>query len=152
MATTKTRRLPPAPCPNRNPPQPSRSLIGVDNPDAVPFADGEREFHGQEGPNPDQRDQRTVTQRFDEFAARLDRIEAAVRALTQQRTAREWYTTSEVAEELGKVEYTVREWCRNERVNAEKKGSGRGRYQSWVISHEELLRIRREGLLPLRRG
>jgi hypothetical protein len=51
-----------------------------------------------------------------------------------------------------KAEITVREWCRLGRVHAEKKGSGRGRYQSWVISHEELLRIQKEGLLPIRKS
>ena len=35
------------------------------------------------------------------------------------------------------------------RIRGEKKGSGRGRYQSWVISHAELLRVQREGLLPI---
>jgi hypothetical protein len=70
----------------------------------------------------------------------------------KQRAVKEWYSTAEVAEELGRAEFTVREWCRQGRVNAQKKGSGRGRYQSWVICHEELLRLRREGLLPLPHG
>ncbi len=65
---------------------------------------------------------------------------------------KEWYTTEEVAQILGKAEFTVREWCRQGRVHAEKKGSGRGRYQSWVISHVEVGRIRREGLLHLQRS
>ena len=62
---------------------------------------------------------------------------------------KDWYSTDEVAQLLGKAEFTAREWCRLGRVHAEKKGSGRGKYQSWVISHAELLRIQREGLLPL---
>ena len=79
---------------------------------------------------------------------RLDRIEAMLKTLVEQQKVKDWYTTAEAANALGKAEYTVREWCRLGRINAEKKGSGRGSYQSWVVSHEELQRIRREGLLP----
>ncbi len=82
---------------------------------------------------------------------RLDRIEAALAALLKQRTVKDWYSTEEVAEILGKAEFTVREWCRQGRIRAEKKGSGRGKYHSWVVAHAELLRIQREGLLPLLR-
>ncbi len=70
--------------------------------------------------------------------------------LVSQRTVKEWYTTEEAAELLGRAEFTVREWCRQGRVRAEKKGSGRGKYQGWVISHAELLRIQREGLLTVK--
>jgi excisionase family DNA binding protein len=70
--------------------------------------------------------------------------------LVSQRAVQDWYTTEEAAQLLGKAEYTIREWCRRGRVRAEKKGSGRGKYQSWVISHAELLRIQREGLLPVK--
>jgi hypothetical protein len=80
--------------------------------------------------------------------ARLDRIEAAITLLTQRQAVKEFYTSDEVAVILGKAEFTVREWARLGRINASKKGSGRGKYQSWVISHAELLRIQREGLLP----
>jgi hypothetical protein len=82
---------------------------------------------------------------------RLDRIEAALTLLVQQQSVKDWYTTEDVEGILGKAEFTVREWCRLGRVHAEKKGSGRGKYQSWVISHGELLRIQREGLLQLAR-
>lgn len=80
---------------------------------------------------------------------RLDRIEAALALLVQQRMLKDWYGTDEVAQLLGKDPFTVRNWCRLGRVNAEKRRSGRGRFCSWVICHEELLRIQREGLLPL---
>ena len=86
-----------------------------------------------------------------EMLERLDRIEAALTALLKQRTVKDWYGTEEVAELLGKAEFTVREWCRLGRIRAEKKGSGRGKYQSWVVAHSELLRIQREGLLSPRR-
>lgn len=81
---------------------------------------------------------------------RLERIEAALNLLVRQRTIKDWYTTDEVADLLGKDPFTVREWCRLARVHAEKKGSGRGKYQAWVISHQELMRIQKEGLLPAR--
>jgi hypothetical protein len=82
---------------------------------------------------------------------RLDRIEATLAALVERQVVKEWYSTEEVAKLLGKAEFTVREWCRLGRVRAEKKGSGRGKYQSWVVSHEELQRPQREGLLPVLR-
>ena len=80
---------------------------------------------------------------------RLDRMEAMLGELVRQRTAKDWYSTDEVAEILGRAKFTVREWCRHGRVRCEKKHNGRGKYQSWVISHSELLRIQKEGLLPL---
>lgn len=69
--------------------------------------------------------------------------------LIGQRTFKEFYTTAEAAEMLGKAEFTVREWCRHGRVKAQKQGSGRGKHQAWVISNGELQRLQREGLLPL---
>lgn len=78
---------------------------------------------------------------------RLDRIETSLAALVERQTVKDWYATEEVARLLGRAEFTVREWCRLGRVNAEKKVSGRGKFQCWVVSHTELLRIQREGLL-----
>ncbi|HUY90313.1 MAG TPA: helix-turn-helix domain-containing protein [Pirellulales bacterium] len=83
-----------------------------------------------------------------ELLGRLARIEATLEQLLQQKTAKDWYTTDEVAEILGKAPFTVREWCRNRRVKAAKRDCGRGNAREWVISHEELTRIRNEGLLP----
>lgn len=80
---------------------------------------------------------------------RLARIESMLETLIERATVREWYSTEQVAELLGKTNYTVREWARLGRINAEKKGSGRGAHQGWIISHDELLRIQREGLKPL---
>jgi Helix-turn-helix domain len=87
---------------------------------------------------------------IDSVVERLDRIEAALCVLMRQRQEKDWYTTAQVAAILDRSEYTVREWSRQGRIRAEKKGSGRGKYQSWVISHAELLRFQREGLLPER--
>ncbi len=83
-----------------------------------------------------------------ELDQRLARIEQMLQALIEQRTVKEWYTTAEVATLLDKAEFTVREWCRLGRVNAQKKKCGRGIAGEWVVSHEELTRVRNEGLLP----
>ena len=82
---------------------------------------------------------------------RLKKIEAMLVVLVERQQVREWYSTEQVAEQLGKSVYTVREWCRNGRINAEKKASGRGGYASWTVSHIEVLRVQREGLLSCRR-
>jgi hypothetical protein len=85
---------------------------------------------------------------YDAILQRLDKIEAALADLLRMRTVKDWYTTEEVAALVGKAEFTVREWCRHRRIRAEKRGSGRGAHPSWVVSHDELLRYQREGLLP----
>ncbi|WP_238602939.1 helix-turn-helix domain-containing protein [Fimbriiglobus ruber] len=81
---------------------------------------------------------------------RLAAIDAAIQTLVQQKIAKDWYTTAKVANLLGRKEYTVREWCRLKRILAEKRGSGRGPHAAWVVSHAELLRYQRDGLLPIR--
>lgn len=80
---------------------------------------------------------------------RLERIETLLEQLVSQRTVKDYYTTAEVAKLFGKAEFTVREWCRLNRVYAQKRQTGRGRAKEWMISHQELTRIRNEGLLPL---
>jgi hypothetical protein len=57
----------------------------------------------------------------------------------------------EFARLVGREAFTCREYCRLGRIRALKKASGRGKYASWVIPHDELLRFQREGLLPDRR-
>jgi transposase len=83
-----------------------------------------------------------------EILKRLARIESILGTLVELRTVKDFYSTDEVAVILGKSEFTVREWCRRHRCRAEKRRSGRGKYNSWVISNDELRRIQREGLLP----
>jgi hypothetical protein len=90
----------------------------------------------------------TTSNETTDLARRLDRIEQMLQSLVEQRTLKEWYTTAEVAKVLGKAEFTVREWCRLGRVNAEKKKCGRGVASEWIISHAELTRVRNKGLLP----
>jgi hypothetical protein len=84
----------------------------------------------------------------DRILERLDRLEAMLVVLIDQKMVKDWYTTAEVARLLGKAEFTVREWARLGRVRAEKRQCGRGASQEWIISHEELTRIRNAGLLP----
>jgi hypothetical protein len=80
---------------------------------------------------------------------RLDKIESLLALLVERQQTKEWYTTEELARLLGKAEFTVREWCRLGRIRATKRQSGRGAYPAWAISHEELIRYQKEGLLPL---
>jgi hypothetical protein len=80
---------------------------------------------------------------------KLARIEASLEQLAKERIVKEWYATAELAEILGKAEFTIREWCRLRRVNAEKRSCGRGSTLEWIVSHEELVRIQNHGLLPL---
>lgn len=83
------------------------------------------------------------------FEQRLENIEAMLTALIERQQAREWYTTREFARIVGKAEFTIREYCRLGRLCAEKRQSGRGAHPAWVISHAELERYRRHGLLPV---
>lgn len=92
-----------------------------------------------------------VIDRIEEVIDRLAKVEAALDLLVKRETAKDWYSTEELAQIVGKAEFTVREWCRLGRVRAEKKGSGRGKFFAWVVCHDEVLRIQRDGLLPLLR-
>lgn len=82
---------------------------------------------------------------------RLDRLEKLLLVLVERQQVREYYSVEEFASIVSRADFTVREWCRHGRIKAEKKESGRGAHASWAISHEELLRFQREGLLPVRR-
>lgn len=85
-----------------------------------------------------------------EINDRLSRIEQLLDEIATARPVQEFYSTAAAAERLGRAEFTVREWCRLERIYAEKRACGRGRSREWMISHAELDRIQSEGLLPLR--
>ncbi len=85
-----------------------------------------------------------------ERVAELEQVIAELRdLLLTQKTVKESYDTKEVANILGRKPYTVREWCRLQRINAYKAQCGRGSEEEWRISHDELLRIQNEGLLPI---
>jgi len=80
--------------------------------------------------------------------SRLERIESMLKTLVDGQSHQEWYSVEEFARLVDRSEFTCREWCRLGRVAAQKKESGRGRHASWVISHDELMRFRRDGLRP----
>jgi transposase len=88
-----------------------------------------------------------TTSQLSEVLNRLSNIEDVLRSLVQEKSIKDWYSTSEIASLLGKAEYTVREWCRQGRVKASKKPYARGAHPEWLICHAELTRVRNEGLL-----
>jgi hypothetical protein len=85
------------------------------------------------------------SQQLEAVLDRLGRIEACLANLLEQRVAKEFYSTAEVAAIVGRAEYSVREWCRQGRVAAQKNANGRG----WLISNDELIRIRNLGPDPI---
>jgi hypothetical protein len=84
----------------------------------------------------------------DELNERFSRIEQMLSVLVERQRIKAFYEIDEFATLVGKARFTVREWARLGRIRAEKRGSGRGAFAAWVISHDELLRYQREGLLP----
>jgi len=78
----------------------------------------------------------------------LASVGSLLEVVTAQRVIRDYYSTEQAAQYLGKAHWTVREWCRLGRVHAEKRFNGRGKSPEWVLSHAELQRIQKEGLLP----
>ena len=85
-----------------------------------------------------------------ELVERLARIEAILEALARERAVKEWYSTADLAAVLGRAEYTVREWCRQGRVQACRTAHARGPHPEWRVAHAEVERVRRDGLLPAR--
>lgn len=73
---------------------------------------------------------------------RLDRIEKQLSMNVQK----EAYTTDEIAERIGRSEWSVRQFCNKGQIQA-KKVHGRGRAGEWRVSSQELLRIQRDGPL-----
>ena len=79
--------------------------------------------------------------------AGLERVVTEVHEIGHgQRFEKEWYTTSDLAEILGKSQYTIQErWCNDGRIECEKDpNSGK-----WRIPGHEVRRLRAGGsLLP----
>lgn len=82
---------------------------------------------------------------------RLEELRSMVLLLIERQQVREWYSVEEFARIVQRAPFTVRQWANTGRILASKKESGRGAHAAWAISHEELLRFQREGLLPIRR-
>lgn len=96
--------------------------------------------------------QSAVMELLEQLAARLVLIEQKLDGLSDSPATpeplRDYYSIAEFAEAVGKSQYTVREWCRLQRINAEKCDTGRGDAKSWKVSRDELQRYRDHGLLP----
>jgi len=82
---------------------------------------------------------------------RLQNIEAQLAILVERQTVKDFYEVEEFAKLVKKSSFTCREWCRLGRIRAEKQLSGRGAYSRWVVSHAELVRYQKEGLLPIQK-
>jgi hypothetical protein len=78
----------------------------------------------------------------------LDRIEQKLDILLAGQ-AKDWYTTAEAALILHRSQFRVREWCRLGLCSAQKRIGIGGR--EWVISRDEVQRLKREGPRPARK-
>ena len=96
--------------------------------------------------------QRISAMQFEnELLIRLGRMESKLDLLSRQPAVKECYTVEEFASLVDRAPFTVREWCRLGRINAEKTDCGRGNTEEWKTSHEELPRYLSHGLLPPRK-
>lgn len=81
---------------------------------------------------------------FADVLARIERKQDEIlETLREQGKAREWYTVAEFADLVGKSSFTVRQWANLGRIYAEALPNGR----EWRVSHAELERFRKDGLL-----
>ena len=84
--------------------------------------------------------------------AHLSKIEQQLEAVTVHddkpaKPERQYYGVAEFAKLVNRSEYSVREWCRLHRINAEKCEAGHGDSKAWKIPASELARYLDHGLL-----
>jgi hypothetical protein len=82
-----------------------------------------------------------------ELLQKLQRIEATLQKLTGRPVEKDWYTVVEIAELTGKAPFTIREYCRLQRIPASKRAIGRGLSKEWLIKRDTLEMLQ-NGLLP----
>jgi hypothetical protein len=75
-----------------------------------------------------------------------------LRQLLDRTITKPHYTVEEFSEMVKRAPFTVRQWCNEGRIHAEKSMTRSGSCSKWVISHREYERFLREGLLPLQRA
>lgn len=85
---------------------------------------------------------------IDILLTRIDRLESKLDQLLTKEAVREFYTTAQFADRVGKSKDTIAGHCQNGRIRATRKRNGRGGKLEYSISHDELLRFERDGLLP----
>jgi hypothetical protein len=79
---------------------------------------------------------------------RLERIERMLQQLLDRSSVKSHYAVEEFGVLVKRAPFTVRQWCNEGRIKAEKSMTRSGSCSRWVISHEEYERFQREGLLP----
>ena len=110
---------------------------------------GDSELGADRGSDPSKLDQ--ILQILGAVNQRLDGLEQSVvdmiKGIATRQPQKEWYSTAELAELLGKSDFTVREkWCNQGRVECQKDpDSGK-----WRIPAQELHRLRNGGSLKPR--
>lgn len=81
---------------------------------------------------------------------RIERLEAAVARLQEEvdylKGLPQSYTIKETAELIGVKERTVRGWCRQGQLKAERDGHYGNVNRQWRVPRDEIARHRREGL------
>lgn len=81
--------------------------------------------------------------------ASVAKIDALMETVISQKTIKDFYSTAEVAEMVGRSEFQVRRWCREGRVKAIKRAAGRGSHKEWMVGGEELTHYKNYGLRPV---
>jgi hypothetical protein len=85
---------------------------------------------------------------YESIDARLARIESLLFDLLSARTFKDFYSVAEVAEQVDRSPFQVREWLKAGRLDGVRAESGRGRHTEWRVSHAELTRYKNHGLRP----